>query len=526
MWGDSYQHTMIAQLLSDNGGLFSSWEPYAQLDSLTYHFGFHSLVSNFNWVSGMEMSQASLWLGQILNILAVLALYPLAVLLGKNRWAGVMAVLIAGFLSSMPMVYVNWGRYTQLAGQIILPAITFIAWKNLDHEGNNLKWNSLVWFGWAGLALTHYRVTIFIPLFYAAYLLFNLKRLQNWQLIKVISLHAVGALVLIAPWLFRLVEGNLPQILGSSIGTPAAQMSQATQNLNTIGNISAYLPNILWILILFAVGWGILSRNQKSNIFSLWWGLILLAANPHWLRLPGTGILTNFAVFIAAYIPAGILVGAGIASLFARIHVTAPDEPPSNEDHPSNWYTRRGVIGSIILLLSILIIGAWYVRPRIRDVKPVEHALLTRPDLNAVKWINENLPPEASFLVNSFFAYGGTLVVGSDGGWWLPLLTSRDSSQPPLTYGSEKGVALGYVSYINNLVALIEEKGIADPQVLSELEARGITHLYIGQQQGQVNAPAPPILDVNTLIADPNYAVVYHEDRVWIFELLPAQGSS
>ncbi|MCS7287410.1 MAG: DUF1616 domain-containing protein, partial [Anaerolineae bacterium] len=28
MWGDSYQHAVIAQLLVDNGGLFDSWEPY------------------------------------------------------------------------------------------------------------------------------------------------------------------------------------------------------------------------------------------------------------------------------------------------------------------------------------------------------------------------------------------------------------------------------------------------------------------------------------------------------------------
>ena len=38
LWGDSYHHTMITQLLLDNGGLFQSWEPYVPLNSFAYHF--------------------------------------------------------------------------------------------------------------------------------------------------------------------------------------------------------------------------------------------------------------------------------------------------------------------------------------------------------------------------------------------------------------------------------------------------------------------------------------------------------
>ncbi len=57
MWGDSYQHTMIAQLLVDHGGLFTSWQPYTDLNTFTYHFGFHSAVAVFDWITHMDMSQ-------------------------------------------------------------------------------------------------------------------------------------------------------------------------------------------------------------------------------------------------------------------------------------------------------------------------------------------------------------------------------------------------------------------------------------------------------------------------------------
>ncbi len=65
---------MIAQLLVDHGGLFTSWQPYAEMTTFTYHFGFHSAVAVFDWLTHMEIPKAVLWAGQILNILAVIVL--------------------------------------------------------------------------------------------------------------------------------------------------------------------------------------------------------------------------------------------------------------------------------------------------------------------------------------------------------------------------------------------------------------------------------------------------------------------
>ncbi|TEU01223.1 MAG: hypothetical protein E3J29_01115, partial [Dehalococcoidia bacterium] len=165
MWGDSYQHTMIAQLMVDHGGLFDSWEPYASLRTFTYHFGFHTAEAAFHWLTGLGMLQVTIWMGQILNGLAVLALYPLAVRVSGNRWAGVGAVLVAGLLSPMPMFYVNWGRYTQLAGQVILPAAVLVTWSALETPRRDWRLIVLGWIAVGGLALTHYRVLIFYIVF-------------------------------------------------------------------------------------------------------------------------------------------------------------------------------------------------------------------------------------------------------------------------------------------------------------------------------------------------------------------------
>src|SRR5206468_8202057 len=56
--GDSYHHTLMAQLLVDNRGIFSSWQPYAPLATFTYHFGFHANVAFVYYVTGMNLPQS------------------------------------------------------------------------------------------------------------------------------------------------------------------------------------------------------------------------------------------------------------------------------------------------------------------------------------------------------------------------------------------------------------------------------------------------------------------------------------
>jgi hypothetical protein len=135
-------------------------------------------------------------------------------------------------------------------------------------------------------------------------------------------------------------------------------------------------------------------------------------------------------------------------------------------------------------------------------------------------WIRENTPEDARFLVNSFFAYGGSVVVGSDGGWWLPFMTGRANTVPPLNYGTEQGPQPDYREWVNDLTRQIQGMGMDDPATLTMLRERGITHVYIGQQQGRVNYSGPDVLDPEALLRSARYRLVYYQDRVWVFEVV------
>jgi hypothetical protein len=246
MFGDSYQHTMIVQLILDHGGLFQSWQPYANLELFTYHFGFHANTAVFAWLTGFLASAAVLWYGQILNILAVLVLIPLAVKIGNNPWAGVVAVLVAGLAIQMPSFYVNWGRYPQLAGLAILAICVFFAWKLV--EENHLDWKllGLNWALAAGLALTHYRVVILAVLFLPACWILVVRRATIKAALTSTLLYGIGAGILVLPWYLNLAQGNILNILSNQLSTPAQAVPAWQQTYNSIGELSGYMPLWAW----------------------------------------------------------------------------------------------------------------------------------------------------------------------------------------------------------------------------------------------------------------------------------------
>jgi hypothetical protein len=428
----------------------------------------------------------------------------------------------------MPMYYVNWGRYTQLAGQVILPVAIYLVWVTLEAEPrifdlpvsagetNWSKWRhripydagrmALTCLILGGLALTHYRILIFAILFIAAFFILRIRR-ETWRALLARTFWiGIGAGLLFLPWFIHTFAGKITLTFATQLTTQAESVSIATQQYNAIGDLSSYLPTLLWLILPVSIIWGLWRREKGVALISLWSILILLAANPQWLRLPGEGALSNFAVFIAAYIPVSVLAGYLLGQLTSY--------KLKSESAPKSF--------ALALLISMFVfaVGLWGAHERLSDLQVMPDALVTRPDIQAAEWIQENTPQDARFLVNSFFAYGDTLIVGSDGGWWLPLLARRQTTLPPINYGSEGGPRPDYTLWVNSLTAEIQNKGIAHPDVLALLHARGVAYVYVGQRQGRVNYGGPYMLEPKQLLASPNFRLVFHQDRVWVFEIV------
>ncbi len=498
LWGDSLHHTMIAQLLIDHGGLFRSWEPYAAMQSFTYHFGFHSYVAELVWVTGVATPRAVVLSGQVVNMAALFTLYPLALRLGHTRWVGVAALLLAGLLSSMPMFYVNWGRYTQIAGQAILPVGIYLAWEFLSAPHRSWTLLGLTCLTLAGMVLTHYRIAIFAMCFFPAFVAVHGLRSpwRAWMGRGVLLVAGTSALV--APWMVRVFGGRLvPLMLGTAMAS-SSDGEATTDTLSAVGDLSTFLPMWIWYVIPLAIFVALWRRAYGALIVALWWALVTVIVNPQWLRMPGSGTLTNFALLIAAYLPASLLIGALVGEPLRRLR-------------------QPLALAGITLLVAGL--AWWGAGARLKDVNLDATALVASADMRAAQWVKTNTPTDARFLINGFFPNAES-VVGSDAGWWLPLIAHRSTTLPPLLYIAEQGPRPDYQEWINAVYATLYSGGVDSQQMRNVLREHGVAYVYLGAKGGRVGyAGSAQPLAPEKLLASPSFRPVYHEGDVWVFQI-------
>ncbi len=532
LYGDSYHHTMIAQLLADNGGLFESWQPYAPLTTMTYHFGFHANTAFVHWLTGMDVVQSVIWTGQIINALAVVIVFALTVALGGNNWAGVWAVALSGFVFQIPAYFVNWGRYTQLTGQVVLVTL-LISWiwlseRVADQHGDSSRLRCLwlsVQRNWrlvilatlltGAMILTHYQVTFLAALLVGSYLLtLVLVRRSGVVLVRVglaALLVVVLVLTLTGPWLYNLFQGHLVRNTVSTVS-----------NSNT-GSHLAVLPAIVPrfspapVLGLAALGvlLAVWRRQWRIVLLAVWGVLLLLSEVPGIVGLPGGGIVNTLLTMGLLYVLIAPLAGYWLAGLLTGLHALQRRVPASS----ATGYTLTG-----IGLLIVVIAGI----PVQTNVIEGDTQLVTHADMAAMQWIREHTQPDARFLVNSFPAYGGTLIAGNDAGWWLPLLTGRASTLPPITYGSEQSEDPSYARQVNALATALRGQPLTDlsavqidlttSRALRMLRKANIDYVYIGAR----TSPGPgraDVIDVERLRQSSAFQISYQSKGVTIFQI-------
>lgn len=78
-----------------------------------------------------------------------------------------------------------------------------------------------------------------------------------------------------------------------------------------------------------------------------------------------------------------------------------------------------------------------------------------------------------------------------------------------------------YSEQVVNLTASLESTGLDTSEGLNIICDQDISHIYIGQGQGKIGSGAQPLFSPQELESSPHYELIYHQDRVYIFSLLP-----
>jgi hypothetical protein len=526
MWGDSYQHTMMAQLVLDQKGLFTSWEPYVPYQSLSTHFGFPVCVALFAWVVNIGILPATIIFGQLINCLSVFMLYPLTMRISQNnRWAVCITVLVAGLFTQSPAQYVNWGRYPQLAGQVILPVAAWLLWDLFDaqltpnpeqKEGKTrvrpfflTNWRKPLLMGiiLTGMTLHYYRMPYYFAALVAAWLVvwvLPVLRLDYRRWIKLIGSLIMSASItalLLLPWVINAFSVKL-QLPVQPSPVSGSVVSNVLSDYRTWLELTDYVPGV--VVIAGIVAWIISLIRKKWVVASIgfWFLLLSLSVAGRLINLPGANAMQNFAIIIALYIPASLLVGWFIGDIIGSV------------TKPSNFF---GTIIVSVTIIAFAVGGAIKLR-NIAD--PNFYGLVDRTDFQAMKWIRANTPADSRFLVEGFRINAGTSAVGSDAGWWISLLAARQNTMPPqYAILNEIPSPSDYSQKVVELVAYLENHSPGLPDTVQRLCAEHITHAYIGQGQGKVGFTAVQLFSPQDFQNSLYWETIYQQDNVYIFVL-------
>jgi hypothetical protein len=215
-------------------------------------------------------------------------------------------------------------------------------------------------------------------------------------------------------------------------------------------------------------------------------------------------MIQSFTILISLYIPIGLLVGWLI------------------DDSVLLLGMRRPIAGTIAISVILICLGLWGASNLRVISNPEFFALVRRPDIHAMSWIRENIPPGERILVEGYTINGAQTAVGSDGGWWISLLAERENSMPPqYALMNEIPAPLEYSQEVVNLAASLENTGLNTSEGLGIICDHNISHIYIGQAQGKIGFGVQQLFSPQELEGSPFYELNYHQDRVYIFSMLP-----
>jgi hypothetical protein len=491
LWVDSVHHVQIVNLMLEHGGIPESFEPFMPVPFF-YHYAFHSLAAAFSTSAGLSAQDAVLYLGQVINAGIVLAVYRLGVALwGGWRRAALGAILVA-FVTQMPAYYVTWGRYTLLTGMLLLPLAMATALDICNKGADRARLMTLAVLT-AGILLSHYfaagLLALFLIVLGASALISGIKNNEQfgWKTWLPLLLASLTGFLLASPWHYRMwgFANTWVQLVPIPPSMEAVDRLYFPEYLDYLWRLVG--PDRNHILLFVALpGLILVLYRSRTRVFGIWALLLGL------LSLP-VGIL------IAPFRPdhAVIILFLPTALLVADLFISLIDWSPVEKLEP----VKTALV--LIIFAALVGWGIWETRTVINS----STILATEADLEAIEWIDANLPPEARFLINvTHWQYGSYR--GVDGGWWITPLTRRMTSLPSGLSGMGDQE---YVEGVNAIAAQVNTMVGCSAEFWELARANSYSHVYLRQGQGAIQP--------DQLESCPGVELIYESRGVFLYSI-------
>ena len=465
--------------------------------TFTYHFGFHAFAAALVTLTGLSPVLITAALAQLLTAGAALSVAFFTEAATGSKPAAAVSAVVGALVILFPAYMFNWGRYTQVSGLMLLPIFLGVIWLWARAGwGKCMGMAGTVGLLAAGMALTHYRVTLMAVSALATLLSVEyLTRREFWDDWRAIAPRIVGRLmaalavaaVLVAPWAWHLLSAS-----GRGYPIELAPQGATFFSFDRLGpSVTGYATNpVVLGLAALAVVWGVIRRDRLVLGLAAWSGLMWVLSGP---RFAGA-FMDTISVLISLYFPAAVAIGWLTADV---IETLARRTGRAQAVRWAGWaaVAALGVWGGTHVA-TILEPAAAYVWP---------------DDPPAMAWIRENTPPDSLFMVNTFnWDFAPDFVISIDAGYWLPLLAGRATVTAPMTYPIERADSPDFLTQLTDLHDVRDR--LASPEGLAELRQAGVTHVYVGHKsEGSMLA--------DDLLASPAFELVYRNGEAYVFRL-------
>ncbi len=489
-WVDAVRHGLITQIMASSGQAIASYEPWLPIDSFPYHAGFHTLAASLRLMSGVPLPELLLLLGQLLNALAPLSVYAAAWLMTRRQGVALIAAFLVALPFLFPGYYATWGRYTQLAGMLVMPPLVALTWRMLRGAMGGARVWGLVGLLAAGLFLIHLRVLLY-------YLPFPLLVWLAGRGRRGGRLFAAGALaLLLVSWrAWQLFPRG--ETLGS-LGTGIEGYNAFPMGYLTTGWERGFLLLVGASLLVALARW-VAGRRHTALPLALggWVGVLGLLLAGRYVGLPESWLVNLNSMYITLFFPFALLIALLLDGAW-RWGARAAGRLP----RPAAWHALRHALLGAGLAASLL----FGIHHQVTILNP--QTILAHPqDAVGLEWMAANLPANARVGVSAW-RWLGTSWAGSDGGAWLLPLTGLASTTPPADY--IYGPALAQeVTLFNEQASQVEDWSA--PAAARWLREQGITHLFVGVRGG--------FLDPAELGRNPALRLLFARDGVFVFEV-------
>ena len=477
--GDSVQHAIATELFRRDARLPNSWNPFALLDSFTLEFGFHIWAGDLARALDLSPHSAIVTSGFVLLGLTAMSSAYLAERLCGSRLAGPCAAVLTGFLLPFPSTLLDWGQYPQIFSLIILALLVGLS---VEALASDLSWRQVPIFSLllAGILLSHFHTALLGAILVFALLLAMLAR--HRPVVRLLSAIGLSA-VWVMPWLIRLL--GHPLKLSSVLPT----VTEWSTTYDVIGDVFFFMPP--WALVAAGIGVVIMGLSQfmRAMMVLIWIGICWVFASVKFLHLPVGLTIESFFLQSTAYvilIPLAAVALAWIGEIgFVLIsRATAGQNVPLGRRR-ANWGrplpTEREsqalvLRPSVLPTMVALFLGLTIALSTNQAVAPdPSYRLMYDSDIKAVEWLGENIGERDKVLAMSELATGGLTIVGTDAGWWLPLM-GISNQLPPVVYLTERLTAT-QSKWIQRMATDHKQSRPLDPDQWLE---EGFEYLYVG----------------------------------------------